>query len=82
MRVAIDKAGRIVVPKQVREALGVKPDTELVLFMDEAGFRVELAGRSGRGTETGGDGLPVLSHVGTTHITVDEVRSLRYGPLP
>lgn len=71
MRVAIDKAGRIVVPKQVREALGLKPDTELVLFMDEAGFRVELADWAGRGIETGDDGLPILAQVDAEQLTVD-----------
>lgn len=29
MRLGIDKAGRIVVPKPLRERLGFKPDTEL-----------------------------------------------------
>ena len=29
MKVKIDKAGRIVVPKPLREGLGFKPDTEL-----------------------------------------------------
>jgi AbrB family looped-hinge helix DNA binding protein len=30
MEIRIDKAGRIVVPKPLRERLGFKPDTELV----------------------------------------------------
>ena len=29
MRLGIDKAGRVVVPKTLRERLGFKPDTEL-----------------------------------------------------
>mgnify|MGYP007037850059 CR=1 FL=1 len=64
--------------QQVREALGLKPDTELVLFMDEAGFRVELADWTGRGIETGDDGLPILAQVDAEQFTADEVRSIRH----
>ncbi len=77
MRVAIDKAGRIVVPKQVREALGLQPDSELVLFMEDAGFRVELADWSGRGIDIGSDGLPILAQVDAEQLTADDIRSIR-----
>lgn len=78
MRVAIDKAGRIVVPKQVREALGLQPDTELRLFVDGAGFRVELADWNGRNVETDADGLPVLAHVDAERLTAEQVRNIRH----
>jgi AbrB family looped-hinge helix DNA binding protein len=37
MKVKIDKAGRIVVPKPLRERLGFKPDTELVAIEQPEG---------------------------------------------
>jgi AbrB family looped-hinge helix DNA binding protein len=37
MEVRIDKAGRIVVPKPLRERLGFKPDTELVAIEQPEG---------------------------------------------
>jgi AbrB family looped-hinge helix DNA binding protein len=45
MEVKIDKAGRIVVPKPLRERLGFKPDTELEAVEQPEGVllkRVEL----------------------------------------
>jgi len=38
MEVRIDKAGRIVVPKQLREQLGFKPDTELEVVEQTGGI--------------------------------------------
>jgi AbrB family looped-hinge helix DNA binding protein len=37
MELRIDKAGRIVVPKPLRERLGFKPDTELVAIEQPEG---------------------------------------------
>jgi AbrB family looped-hinge helix DNA binding protein len=37
MKLRIDKAGRIVVPKPLRDRLGFKPDTELVAIEQPAG---------------------------------------------
>ena len=37
VKVKIDKAGRIVVPKPLRERLGFKPDTELVAIEQPEG---------------------------------------------
>jgi AbrB family looped-hinge helix DNA binding protein len=37
MELRIDKAGRIVVPKPLRNRLGFKPDTELVAIEQPAG---------------------------------------------
>ena len=45
MEIRIDKAGRIVVPKPLRERLGFKPDTELEAIEQPEGVllkRVEL----------------------------------------
>ena len=43
MEVRIDKAGRIVVPKPLRERLGFKPDTELVAIEQPEGVLLKRA---------------------------------------
>ncbi len=40
MTVTIDKVGRLVVPKEIREQMGIGPDTELEIIMDGFEFRV------------------------------------------
>lgn len=41
MRSTIDKAGRVVIPAAIRERLGLAPGTELELFVDDIGVRLE-----------------------------------------
>jgi AbrB family looped-hinge helix DNA binding protein len=43
MELRIDKAGRIVVPKPLRERLGFKPDTELVAIEQPEGVLLKRA---------------------------------------
>jgi AbrB family looped-hinge helix DNA binding protein len=45
MRLRIDKAGRIVVPKPLRERLGFKPDTELVAIEQPEGVLLKRVER-------------------------------------
>ena len=40
MTVVIDKVGILVVPKEIRDQLGIGPDTELEIIMDGFEFRV------------------------------------------
>ena len=40
MTVVIDKVGRLVVPKEFREQLGIGPDTELEIVVD--GFEIRV----------------------------------------
>lgn len=52
MRTTIDKAGRVVIPKSLRDSLGLVPG-EVELIRDGAGVRIEpVAGRGA--TERGG----------------------------
>lgn len=44
MRTTIDKAGRLVLPKQVRDRVGLIPG-EVEVFVDGAGVRVEPISR-------------------------------------
>lgn len=40
MTVMIDKVGRLVVPKEIRDQMGIGPNTELEIIMDGLEFRV------------------------------------------
>ena len=72
MRATIDKAGRLVIPKQLRDHLGLRPG-EVEVTADGAGLRVEpLADNSVEER----DGLLVIPAAGV-QITDDVVRSLR-----
>ncbi|GGH49485.1 AbrB/MazE/SpoVT family DNA-binding domain-containing protein [Microbacterium album] len=72
MRVTMDKAGRIVVPAEIRERLGMVPGP-LDMVMDGAGIRIEIP-TSDRVEER--DGLLVLADDGPA-LTPDDVRELR-----
>lgn len=76
MRVAIDNVGRIVIPKALRQALGITPDTTLELIPDGSGLRIEPVGRDQRTIETS-DGLPILGMVEGAALTDDDVRLIR-----
>ena len=41
MKTTIDKAGRVVIPAQIRERAGLTPGTELEVTMDDVGIRLE-----------------------------------------
>ncbi len=74
MRTTIDESGRLVIPKSLRDRLGLRPG-EVEVTADGAALRVEaiadvdvdLEQRAGR---------PVIPASGET-ITIDDVRSLR-----
>ena len=72
MRTTIDKAGRLVIPKQLRDHLGLRPG-EVEVIADGAGLRVEpIAGD----TLEEQDGLMVIP-AGGADINDDVVRMLR-----
>jgi AbrB family looped-hinge helix DNA binding protein len=72
MRATIDKAGRLVIPKPLRDRLGLRPG-EVELVVDGAALRVEPV--VGAGLEER-DGRLVIPASGTV-LTDDDVRSLR-----
>jgi AbrB family looped-hinge helix DNA binding protein len=73
MRGTIDKAGRVVIPKPLRDAVGLAPgDVELI--RDGAGIRIEPV--AGTGTVEVA-GRRVIE--GEVALTDDDVRSLRLG---
>lgn len=76
MQVTIDSVGRLVIPKALRVALGITPDTPLELIPDGSGLRIEPVRRGQRAVETS-DGLPILVKVEGATLTDDDVRRLR-----
>jgi AbrB family looped-hinge helix DNA binding protein len=72
MRTTIDKAGRLVIPKSLRDRIGLTPG-EVEIVADGAGLRVEAP--SGEGVVTRG-GRPVIPATGA-EIDDDVVRELR-----
>ena len=76
MLVSIDRAGRVVIPKALRVALGITPDAQLELIPDGSGLRIEPVRRDRRPVETS-DGLPILGKVAGAALTDDDVRRLR-----
>jgi AbrB family looped-hinge helix DNA binding protein len=76
MRTTIDKAGRIVVPKRLRDALGMSPGTELeILAVDD---RLEVEVPRPRATLVDGpDGLPLVVAPDARRLSTEDVRSWR-----
>ncbi|MGF1648586.1 MAG: AbrB/MazE/SpoVT family DNA-binding domain-containing protein [Kineosporiaceae bacterium] len=72
MQTTIDAAGRIVVPKQLREALGLTPGMTLDISWYGAGLHLVPQGRTARLVEE--DGHLVID--GTTPIDDDVVHAL------
>lgn len=72
MRATIDKAGRLVIPKPLRDELGLRPG-EVELTADGAGLRIEPLVTEG--LEQDGDWL-VIPASGQP-MTVDDIDALR-----
>jgi len=54
VKTTIDAAGRVVVPKPLRDALGLTPGAELDISRYGAGLQLVPAGRTARLVEEGG----------------------------
>lgn len=76
MFVAIDRVGRVVIPKALRVALGITSDTQLELIPDGTGLRIEPVRRDRRSIQIS-DGLPILGKIVDAVLTDDDVRRLR-----
>jgi AbrB family looped-hinge helix DNA binding protein len=76
MQVTVDRLGRIVIPKALRAALGIGPDTRLELLPDGTGLRLEPVQHHERLIEEE-DGLPVLGAVDGSVLTDADVQRLR-----
>lgn len=76
MRVTIDRAGRVVIPKPLRLSLGIEPDSELEAVADGTGVRLEPVVSHQRSVSSD-DGLPVLAFVPGVVLTDSDVRRMR-----
>jgi AbrB family looped-hinge helix DNA binding protein len=72
MRTTIDKAGRLVVPKELRDRLGLRPG-EVEVFADGATLRVEPVTEDGLATR----GRRTIIPASGTAITDADVQALR-----
>lgn len=74
--VTVDRVGRVVIPKALRVALGITPETPLELIPDGSGLRIEPVRRRQREIGTS-DGLPILDDVDGAVLTDGDIRRLR-----
>jgi AbrB family looped-hinge helix DNA binding protein len=72
MMVSIDRLGRIVVPKPLRDSLGLVAGTQMELVEEPDGFRLVVS--APHGVVDTKDGLPVI--VSKRTITDDDIDSL------
>jgi AbrB family looped-hinge helix DNA binding protein len=73
MRVSIDRAGRVVVPKPLRDQLGLAPDTPLEI--EAVDGHLELHAHHPPPTVVEGPNGPVVAATGTP-ISDDDVRAV------
>lgn len=73
MRVSIDGAGRIIVPKPLREALGIKPGQLLEIRAGDGRLEIEIAPTAMR-LEKRGRGLVAVPDEELPALTADQVR--------
>ena len=72
MRTTIDKAGRVVIPKSLREQSGITPG-EVEISLDGAGLRIESVAADDLVEENG----ILLLPTGGPELDADTVRELR-----
>lgn len=72
MKATIDAVGRILVPKQLREKLGLAPGSDVDISAYDVGLRILPTGRTARLIEEDG----ALVATGTTVIDDDDVFAL------
>ncbi|MGL5867182.1 MAG: AbrB/MazE/SpoVT family DNA-binding domain-containing protein [Dermatophilaceae bacterium] len=72
MKVRVDSVGRVVLPKQLRDALGITPGTLVDISRHGAGLHLVPGGRTARLVERGG----VLVGTSETEINDDVVFDL------
>lgn len=72
MRTTIDRAGRVVIPKPVRDAVGLRPG-EVEVLIDGNGVRLEPVGQHEVELKEGRSVIPAAGSA----LTADDVDALR-----
>lgn len=75
MHVSIDRAGRIVVPKALRDSLGFTEGVDLELFVEDGRLVVELRNPPKR-LEKRGNSYVIVSDEPIGQMTPDDVRDV------
>jgi AbrB family looped-hinge helix DNA binding protein len=73
MKVAIDAAGRIIVPKSLRQALGLKPGQVLEIRAGDGRLEIEVAATPMR-LEKRGKGVVAVPEAELPPLTAEQVR--------
>jgi AbrB family looped-hinge helix DNA binding protein len=73
MKAAIDRAGRIVVPKSLRQALGLRPGQPLEIRAGDGGLEIEIASTP-MGLKKRGKGVVAVPEVKLPPLTAEQVR--------
>lgn len=73
MKTALDAAGRLVIPKSLRQALGLKPGQELEIRAGDGRLEIEIAATPMR-LEKRGKGMVAVPQGKLPALTADEVR--------
>lgn len=76
MNVTMDRAGRIVLPKALRDQLGLSANDEFDVAIDGCGIRLQPRSTQTREIVTV-DGWPVIKAAGNQAISDSDVRNLR-----
>jgi AbrB family looped-hinge helix DNA binding protein len=73
MKTTIDTAGRLVIPKALRHALGLKPGQALEVHASDGKLEIEIAATP-MTLKRRGKGLVAIPEVALPPLTADEVR--------
>lgn len=73
MKTALDSAGRLVIPKALRQALGLRPGQELEIRAGDGRLEIEVAATPMR-LEKRGKGMVAVPKGELPQLTADEVR--------
>ncbi|MGI8902800.1 MAG: AbrB/MazE/SpoVT family DNA-binding domain-containing protein [Solirubrobacteraceae bacterium] len=74
MRVGIDSVGRLVVPKTLRDELGITGQVELEVIARDGVIELAAADLPARIEDAGGDPV-IVTHALTRPLTVEDVRA-------